>query len=63
LASLDGFRYFHLMRRVDVDGAPNSGECAFLEFYPFLRLPLPCRRGGEGGGGGIESRSRIFPLP
>lgn len=26
LASLDGFKYFHLMRRVDVDGASNSGE-------------------------------------
>ena len=31
LASLDGFRYFQLMRRVDVDGASNSGE---LVVYP-----------------------------
>lgn len=26
LASLDGFRYFHLMRRVALDDEANSGE-------------------------------------
>jgi hypothetical protein len=36
LASLDGFRYFHLMRRVDVDGVPNSGEFVFLSLHVLL---------------------------
>jgi len=26
LASLDGFKYFHLMRRVDVEDEVNSGK-------------------------------------